>query len=193
MPLRCPPSPSAPYGLSKLAIEIMVREFRELHGLDAVVVRPSVTFGPGRFTALSGSFNKLIHDVALGIPTTFPQWPGGLEKGLIQGIFAEDMADTFVRATVAPETEEFVFNAPTTPAYTIPEVVDLLRQHVPDADIEVVDHDYAGLVPFPVVRGERAIETLGSVPRYSLHDAIGWMIGYYRDTGGERAPGRASA
>lgn len=174
------PAPADPYPLSKRGIEIMIERFREVHGLDAVAVRPPVTFGPGRYTSFPGQLNMCLKDVALGRPATFPAWPGST----IQALMAQDMADTFVKATLSGRTEEYIFNGPTSPAHPIPEIVQMIKNVVPDAQIEVLEGNFKGLNTFPFVKGERAIEILGSVPQFSMQDAIAWMIEHFR-AGGE--------
>jgi UDP-glucose 4-epimerase len=177
-----PPSPTTPYGVSKLAAEIVARKFRE-GGLDVIVIRPAVTYGLGRFTSLSGLLNATVRDVALGRKAVFPPWPGGPERGRLQTIYAKDMAATFVAGVTGPPTEHMIFNAPTAEVSTIPEAVQVLRDLVPDADIEIDQTVGRSVDEFPIVDGTRARTELGVTPKYSLSDGFGEMIEHFRAHG----------
>jgi UDP-glucose 4-epimerase len=48
IPESTPNAPISPYGITKLACEHYVRLFHSLHGVPAVIVRPSNIYGPGQ-------------------------------------------------------------------------------------------------------------------------------------------------
>ncbi|MBU2667191.1 NAD(P)-dependent oxidoreductase [Actinoplanes bogorensis] len=174
-----PPSPTTPYGVSKLASEIVARKFRE-GGLDVNVIRPAVTYGLGRFTSLSGLLNAVVRDVALGRKAVFPPWPGGPERGKLQTIYAKDMAATFVAGVLGPRTENMIFNAPTSEVHSVPEAVQVLRDLVPDADITIDQAVGTSVDEFPLIDGSRARTELGVVPKYTLADGFAEMISFFR-------------
>lgn len=62
-----PPNPSNPYAVSKAAAEMLCRQWRTAHGLDAVIARPFNHVGAGQRPdfALSG-FARSIAEVLLG-------------------------------------------------------------------------------------------------------------------------------
>jgi UDP-glucose 4-epimerase len=180
-----PPSPSTPYGVSKLASEIVARTFRD-GGLDVTVIRPAVTYGLGRFTSISGQLNATVRDVALGRPAVFPAWPGGPERGRLQTINAKDMAATFVAGILGPRTEHMIFNAPTAEVHTVAQAVQVLRDLVPDADISIDQRVGRTVDEFPIVDGTRARTELGVTPRYSLAEGFAEMISHFRADGDPR-------
>jgi len=59
-----PPTPCDPYGRSKYAAEQAIRDVCEQHGMESVVIRPPLVYGPG----VGANFHKLLRLVDLGIP-----------------------------------------------------------------------------------------------------------------------------
>ena len=59
-----PPAPSDPYAVSKWEAEQGLHEFAERSGLEVVVIRPPLVYGPG----VKGNFASLIKWVTLGVP-----------------------------------------------------------------------------------------------------------------------------
>jgi GDP-4-dehydro-6-deoxy-D-mannose reductase len=60
--------PSSPYGLSKVAQDLMARQYWEVHGLDIIRTRPFQQAGPRRADKfVAGSFARQVSEIALGI------------------------------------------------------------------------------------------------------------------------------
>ncbi|WP_374192406.1 UDP-glucose 4-epimerase family protein [Trinickia acidisoli] len=59
-----PPMPDDPYGQSKLEAERALREFARESGLECVIVRPPLVYGPG----VRANFLQLMSAIARGIP-----------------------------------------------------------------------------------------------------------------------------
>lgn len=62
-----PPAPADAYGRSKLAAELALRAVADETGLEVVVVRPPLVYGPG----VGANFERLVRLVALGLPLPF--------------------------------------------------------------------------------------------------------------------------
>jgi UDP-glucose 4-epimerase len=62
-----PPSPADPYGLSKHEAELGLRSLAERTGLELVIVRPVLVYGP----AVRGNFLRLLQWIDRGIPLPF--------------------------------------------------------------------------------------------------------------------------
>jgi len=58
------PAPIDPYGISKLEAEIGLRKISEETGLEVVIIRPPLVYGPNT----AGNFNRLLRVVASGMP-----------------------------------------------------------------------------------------------------------------------------
>lgn len=61
------PTPCDPYGQSKLEAELALREFGNSSGLEIVIVRPPLVYGPG----VKANFHSLLRLVKLGVPLPF--------------------------------------------------------------------------------------------------------------------------
>jgi nucleoside-diphosphate-sugar epimerase len=61
------PNPMDPYGISKYEAEQQLLEFSQQSGLEVVVLRPPLVYGPG----VKANFLKLLGAVARGIPLPF--------------------------------------------------------------------------------------------------------------------------
>lgn len=59
-----PPGPGDPYAVSKYEAEIGLREIAAATGLEVVIIRPPLVYGPG----VKGNFLALMRSVARGIP-----------------------------------------------------------------------------------------------------------------------------
>ncbi|MDQ8186277.1 SDR family oxidoreductase [Pelagicoccus sp. SDUM812002] len=61
------PAPRDPYGISKLEAELALQDLSKSSGLDIVIIRPVLVYGPG----VKANFRQLIHFVSRGIPLPF--------------------------------------------------------------------------------------------------------------------------
>jgi UDP-glucose 4-epimerase len=61
------PMPCDPYGQSKLEAELALQEFGNSSGLEVVIVRPPLVYGPG----VKANFHNLLRLVKLGVPLPF--------------------------------------------------------------------------------------------------------------------------
>lgn len=66
-----PSEPVTAYGITKLAVEKYLHMFRQLHGLDYVVLRPSVPFGPRQNPlAKQGAVAVFLYRIGRRLPIT---------------------------------------------------------------------------------------------------------------------------
>ncbi|WP_340317974.1 NAD-dependent epimerase/dehydratase family protein [Rhizorhabdus argentea] len=167
------------YGASKYYGELISAIYRG-RGLDVRCVRAAFAFGLGKLTGSWGAnYNRVIYNAALGKPSIFPSWA----KTGMQMIYNKDQGKLCVEATLSPPSEHWLFNTPTEKAFSEEEVIDLIRDVVPDADIT---RDYTpppGSAFPPNVDGSRAVRELGFSPDYSVRDGIAEMVDYYRRDG----------
>ena len=126
-PLR----PSSVYGATKVAGEQLLAGYRQQHGLDAVAIRLSWVYGPGRTTDCL--IRTMIEDAQAGRPTRlgfgrdFPR----------QFIHVDDAVDALVKAHDAPVCSRPVYTATGGSFLTIGEIADVVRTVLPQADISV--------------------------------------------------------
>lgn len=94
------PNPSDFYGESKLEAEIGLRRLSEETGLEVVIIRPPVVYGPGA----KGNFSKLIHMVQKGRPL-----PLGAAKNKRSFVAIDNLVDLISTCLNHPEAAGHVF------------------------------------------------------------------------------------
>jgi UDP-glucose 4-epimerase len=87
------PAPADPYGISKLEAERARLALSNDTGLEVVIVRPPLMYGPG----VGANFGRLFNAVARGVPLPF----GGIENRRSL-LFVGNMADALVRCAEHP-------------------------------------------------------------------------------------------
>lgn len=171
-------APMHPYGAAKRLVEVTADIYRNQFGLGAVGLRPALAYGMGRLTGGTGVFNSLIRDVALGHPAKYV-FSGGADAA-IQPIYNVDMARAFIAATTLEALPPLpIYNAPVNQTLTGTQVVETLRQLVPDADITT---EVGGINDWisPVIDGSAAQRDLGVIPEYDLRAGAADMITRFR-------------
>lgn len=172
-----PPRPRDAYGKAKLAIEERTRAAARAAGLDLVIARPPLVYGP----AVKGNLHALIRLVASGIPLPF----AGLDnrRSLIS---LDNLADLVVSAAIHPAAAGRVLLARDGADLSTPDLIRALARGLGRP---------ARLfgVPPPLLAGLRAAPVLGSsVSRLTLSlqldDAetrrlIGWAPRVAPETG----------
>jgi nucleoside-diphosphate-sugar epimerase len=95
LPFRCtdPPLPRDAYGRGKLAIERALQEVAEQTGLELVILRPPLVYGPG----VKANFRALIGLIESGLPLPFSAVDN--RRSLI---FLDNLVDVAARACLHP-------------------------------------------------------------------------------------------
>jgi nucleoside-diphosphate-sugar epimerase len=82
-----PPQPEDPYGISKLEAERALNDFGRRSGLEVVIVRPPLVYGP----AVRANFLQLMSAIARGVPL-----PLGRIEARRSMIFVNNLADALL-------------------------------------------------------------------------------------------------
>lgn len=166
LPEETPLRPSSVYGATKVAAEQLLAGYRLQHRLDAVAIRLSWVYGPGRTTdcvirvmiedAQAGRSTRLSHGRA------FPR----------QFIHVDDAVEALLAAHDAPSCPRPVYNATGGRFLSIDAVADLVKEAMPDANIAVADgpdplDDHQHRFDISAVA-----EDLGFVPSRTLEEGI---------------------
>jgi nucleoside-diphosphate-sugar epimerase len=95
MPFRAadPPRPSDPYGHAKLGVERAMAAAAQETGIDLVILRPPLVYGP----AVKGNLRALLRLVAAGLPLPF----AGIDNRRSL-VFVDNLADLTVCACLDP-------------------------------------------------------------------------------------------
>jgi len=163
-----------PYGASKHACEVLADRYKSNFDLDVVGIRPALTYGMGRLSGGTGTFNSAIRKMALGEKT------GVLSSmTLHQAMYNRDMAALLIAALLGKKPQHHIFNTPVERNYTNDELIRVLYRVCPDAEI-YLDAIPSYIPKVPVMDGSRARREIDFTPRYSLEDGVREMVDLFR-------------
>jgi UDP-glucose 4-epimerase len=94
------PAPCDPYGQSKMEAETALLALGRETGLEVVIVRPPLVYGPG----VKANFLNLVKLVRLGLPMPF-----GLANGYRSMVAVENLVDLLITCTTHPNAPGAVF------------------------------------------------------------------------------------
>lgn len=161
------------YDVCKVSSEGMGRCYAQQFGIEFVALRFATIFGPGKtvrhkkFAILS----RIIESPLAGEVVRIAQ--GGEQRDDM--IYADDVAEAVVVATLHAGPLRTEYNISHARGFTLHELADAVRKHVPGADIRIgpgLDYigsgvNYAGLLDNRRVRAD-----LGFAPRFDLDAAV---------------------
>jgi UDP-glucose 4-epimerase len=172
-----PPKPADPYGRSKLEAEQALRQFAEESGLEVVIVRPPLVYGPG----VRANFLSLMRAIANGIP--LPLGALGARRSLV---YVDNLADAIVRCSTDRNEIAGCFHVADDESPTVAELARAIGKHldkparllpVPPAWLR-----FAGRVTGRLPQVERLTGDL-RVDNTHIHAALGWTPPYSLEQG----------
>ncbi|XUW89078.1 SDR family oxidoreductase [Burkholderia sp. M6-3] len=125
------PAPEDPYGRSKLAAEQELARYARETGMEVVIVRAPLVYGPG----VRANFLRLMQGIGKGIPL-----PLGAVHGRRSLVYVENLADALMRCATDPRAAGQCFHVADTDALTVAELCRALGRHL---------HKPARLLPIP--------------------------------------------
>ncbi|HEX9868708.1 MAG TPA: NAD-dependent epimerase/dehydratase family protein [Candidatus Tectomicrobia bacterium] len=163
-----PSEPVTAYGITKLAVENYLHMFRQLHGLDYVILRPSVPYGPRQNPlAKQGAVAVFLYRIGHRLPITL-FGSGDYSRDFF---FVGDLIQAMVLSATAELNGNRVFNigggVDITLINLVRRIEDLLGQHA------ILEHQPAR--PFDPPRILLDIS--------SAREALGWKTGTDFPTG----------
>jgi nucleoside-diphosphate-sugar epimerase len=170
---------SEPYGSSKVASESMMRAYVEQAGIDAVALRVSIVYGPGRQTycgitemilqALGPGTIELHHGSDLPLP-----W-----------IYVDDVVAAVSAALAAPREKlvnhgTHAFNV-TGPGYpTFSEIAATIAELVPGTAVEQSDEPDKYAMNARKMSLEASAQGLGWVPQVAINSGVARLVDHVR-------------
>lgn len=113
------PAPEDPYGISKWEAEQVLMGISARSGLEGVVVRPPLVYGPG----VKGNFARLIRWVKAGVPLPFAAVSN--QRSLVS---LDNLVDLLHRCAVQPGAAGRVFLAADGEDLSMPELIRRMAQ-----------------------------------------------------------------
>lgn len=160
------PQPTTPYGVTKVATEMLGRVYGATYGIDIVSLRVTEIYGPGL------RMPEVLKDMlvaALG-GETFVLEHGAAHR--FHFVHAGDVARAAVLAAATPKLPLHVYNVSGGEQLTLAETAELIKDHVPGAAITLGDGYWPGWDrqgPFDISAAER---DFGWRPQISPREGI---------------------
>jgi len=191
-----PPAPQDAYAISKWEAEEALRSVASESGLEVVIVRPPLVYGPG----VRGNFLRLMRLIDRALPLPWPR-----KENCRSMIGAENLADFLVRCVDHPKAAGRSFLVKDSEDISTRELITRLAQllgrpvrliPVPESLIRLaarltMKKEAAGrILDSLVVDSERAQQLLEWAPPVTLDEGLATTARWYRET---NLPARAKA
>ena len=175
-----PSGPTAAYGISKVASEQLGRFYRTVYRTDFINVRTSWVYGPG--FPRQRIPRTLIEAALAGRPLHLPH--GGDAR--IDHTYLDDCVDGVLLALDHASHPFDVYNIASGESRTIAEMVALVKELIPEADLSVGPgplwyDDRLVVPPKGALDLTRAGTVLGYRPKYDLRQGLAQYIKWYRN------------
>jgi nucleoside-diphosphate-sugar epimerase len=178
-PLRedAPPLPQDPYGQSKYEAEQALVQYGKASGLEIVIVRPPLVYGPD----VRANFLRLMAAISKGLPL-----PLGAIRAKRSLVYVENLADALVHCVTDPRAASQCFHVADGDDLTVAELARSLARHLQAS---------ARLVPVPASwlrvagrltgRSAQVDRLIGSLQVDTSHirTVLGWRPPYSTDQG----------
>ena len=169
-----PTDPIGIYGALKLAGEKIVIAYKQVFDLDYTIVRPSALYGPG---CVSRRVSQIFIESAL-VGDKLRVDGDGDER--LDFSYIGDVVDGVVRVIGHPAARNEAFNITTGGSRTLRELIDIVREHFPEVEVEYVERD--ALRPYRgTLKIDKARKLIGYDPRTTLEDGLDRYVAWYRD------------
>lgn len=172
-----PATPQDAYGRSKLATEEALLRFRTEKGLDAVIVRPPLVYGPG----VRANFLSMMNALWRGVPL-----PLGAIDARRSLVYVRNLADALVHCAVDSRAANGCFHIADDEALTVSALLAQLARHLgkPARLLPVSPRilRLAGRMVGRAAEVERLTDSL-TVDTSHIHATLGWRPPYTTDDG----------
>jgi UDP-glucose 4-epimerase len=166
-----PNRPLKPYGISKYAVERLACDYVSAYGLEIIHVRTCWVYGPG---LPRPRVPKILVDAAVaGRKLHLPS--GGDFR--VDHTYIDDCVDGIVNALDKPKHRYDVYHIATGEAPSLAEIVDIIHELVPGADLAIGPGPYRFVDGTETLRKgaldiTRARNELGYQPRYPIRQGL---------------------
>src|SRR5262245_26960790 len=181
-----PLNPIGIYGALKVAGEKMVIAYQQVFDMPYTIIRPSALYGPG---CVSRRVGQIFIESAMSGGKLRVDGDGS-EK--LDFTYIEDLVDGICLTIQHPAARNQIFNLTFGRSRRIQDMVDIIKEHFPDIQVERVERDK--LMPF---RGtlsiDKAVRLLDYAPKNPLEVGLPKYINWYRSLDYYQTPATARA
>jgi nucleoside-diphosphate-sugar epimerase len=181
-----PLDPIGIYGALKLAGERIVIAYKQVFDLDYTIIRPSALYGPG---CVSRRVSQIFIESAL-VGDTLRVDGEGDER--VDFSYIDDVVEGVVRVIGHPAARNQAFNITTGASRSLRELIDIVREHFPEVQVEFVERDalrpYRGTLSI-----DKARELIGYEPVTTLEQGLDRYVAWYRELTSDAALAGAGA
>lgn len=163
---EAPLRPTTPYGVTKVATELLGRVYSDRYGLDVISLRVTEVYGPGN--RMPETLKELLQAALGGTPFVLER--GGDHR--FQLVHAEDVAAAALAAAACDGSHAPVYNITGGSQLRLRELADIVRRRFPALQARIGDGHIATLDrqgPFDIAAARR---DLGYEPRWAIEDGV---------------------
>lgn len=172
-------NPLNAYGVSKLSVEKYLQMFHHLHGLDYVILRPSVPYGPGQNPiARQGAPAVFTYRVAQEMPISI--WGDG--QVTRDYFYIQDLVEALLLAAKRPLDSHRIFNIGGGTGISLLALIDTIEEVVGKSAQITFKPARQFDAPNIVLDNSRAHLYLGWSPEISLQQGISHLWDWMRQT-----------
>lgn len=170
-----PCRPTKPYGISKFVVEQVARDYAAAYGLECIHTRTCWVYGP--YYPRQRAPRNLLEAAIAGRPLHLP---GGNSFSVDQ-VHIDDVVQGILLALDKPQHRFDAYHIATGVSTSLADVVAMIRERLPEADISIGPGPLTFVDGTEVVRKgalsiARAREELGYAPRYDMRTGLdGWI------------------
>jgi len=170
-----PNRPLKPYGISKYAVERLACDYAVAYGLEIIHVRTCWVYGPG---LPRPRVPKILIDAAMEGRKLHLSGGGDFR---VDHVYIDDCVDGIVRALDKPKHRYDVYHIATGEAPSLAEIVQIVNELVPSAELAIEPGPYRFVDGTEAVRKgaldvSRARAELGYEPRYPIRAGLAAYI-----------------
>ncbi len=175
LPDDAPHHPVSVYGATKSFDEFLTNHYIKAWQVDALGLRPTLVYGPGRVRGASAFVNELIVKPALGQPASVP-----CGDDVVDWQYVEDLAALLVKCVDLPRMKTPVFNTQFD-RRSIREAGAYVKALIPSADITYQPGEFGIAWELD---DSRLQDEIGFTPQYPMERGIREVIAHARREAG---------
>ena len=166
-----PNRPIHPYGISKYAVERLAHDYVASYDMEIIHVRTCWVYGPG---LPRPRVPKILVDAAVAGQRLHVAGGGDFR---VDHVYIDDCVDGIIRALDKPKHRFDVYHVSTGEAPSLGEIVAMMKEIVPGADLAIGPGNYRFVDGTEVVKKgaldiSRARKELGYQPRYPIREGL---------------------